>query len=106
MAIRVLHCPTTVGGNPQTLVPAERELGLSSWSIAFEQNYFLYHADEILRTEGQSPIRTEVKRWGILWRALREFDIIHFNFGQSIMPVWRSPNSTLRTEYNWVKRLA
>jgi hypothetical protein len=106
MTLRVLHCPTTVGGNPQTLARAEREIGLSSWSIAFEQNYFRYEADEFLRMEGQSPLLTEIKRWEVLWRALREFDIIHFNFGQSIMPQWHPPSESLRRRHSWLKRFA
>ncbi len=106
MTIRVLHFPTTVGGNPQGLAHAEREVGLRSWSIAFEQNYLRYKADEILRTERQSPLVAEIKRWGVLWRALRNFDIVHFNFGQSIMPERSSPNATGRRKYKWLRFLA
>jgi len=106
MTVRVLHCPTTVGGHPQALVRAERELGLLSRSIAFEQNPLLYEVDEILRTAGQSYLVKEIKRWGVLWRALRDFDIIHFNFGQSIMPQWDSSNTGYRRKHHWVKFLA
>lgn len=95
MTIRVLHCPSTVGGNPQGLARAERELGLLSWSIAFWQNFLLYESDEILRSYRQSPIVGEIKRWSVLWRALRHFDIIHFNSGLSIMPEWIPPTDAL-----------
>ncbi len=103
MTIRILHCPTTVGGNPQGLARAERELGLLSWSIAFEQNYFLYDADETLRTAGQSPLITEFKRWWVLWRALKHFDILHFNCGLSIMPQPLPLNAMLLKKHHWLK---
>jgi glycosyltransferase involved in cell wall biosynthesis len=75
-------------------------MGLSSWSITFEQNYLRYEADEILRTQKQNPLVTEIKRWWVLWRALRDFDIIHFNFGQSIMPQWMAAGKNHKSQYN------
>jgi hypothetical protein len=32
------------------------------------------------------PAMRELKRWKLLARAARDFDIIHFNFGTSILP--------------------
>lgn len=84
--IRVLHCPTTVGGNPQSLAKAERELGLDSWSVTFFKNYFGFETDEVLWKEGEHPIICEIKRFWLLGRALTRYDIIHFNFGQTIFP--------------------
>lgn len=85
--IRVLHCPSTVGGNPQQLARAERALGLNSVAVAFRQNYINYPTDEVLTHPGDNPLIAEARRYGLLWRALRDFDIIHFNFGQTITPV-------------------
>jgi glycosyltransferase involved in cell wall biosynthesis len=76
------------GGNPQGLARAERRLGLESWSVSFTQNPFGYGADEVLWPADANPLKCEMRRWALLWRALREFDVIHFNFGQSIMPHW------------------
>ncbi len=84
--IRVLHCPNTVAGNPQGLARAERQLGLESRAIAFRRSPYGYETDEILWEERDNLLRREIKRWRLLWRALRDFDIIHFNFGQSLMP--------------------
>jgi len=75
-----------VGGNPQGLARAERELGLLSWSVALDQPYFEYQGDEVLCVKRWRPLVREIKRWQLLCRALRDFDIIHFNFGSSIMP--------------------
>jgi glycosyltransferase involved in cell wall biosynthesis len=80
--VHVLHCPTTCGGQPQHLARVERELGLRSWSVAFDENRFGYPADEIVR--GRFAI--EFRRWTLLWRALRYYDVIHFNYGRTLFP--------------------
>lgn len=97
--LRILHCPTMVGGNPQGLARAERELGLESWAVAFNQDYFKYETDEVLFAKRQSPLVREIKRWRLLIRALIDFDIIHFNFGRSIMPQWIQPSAATKNEH-------
>lgn len=87
--IRVLHCPHLIGGNPQGLARAERELGLDSYAVAFKQNYLQYQTDEVLFAPHDHLVVQELKRWKFLWRVLRQFDIIHFNFGESLMPMRR-----------------
>lgn len=54
--------------------------------MSFRQSRFGYVADEVLWADKTGVLSREIKRWGLLWRALRGFDIIHFNFGQSIAP--------------------
>ncbi len=83
--MKVLHCPDLVGGHAVQLARAERKIGLDSKLIVFRQNYFNYPADEVLLTEGSGVVRGELARWRLLWRALR-YDVIHYNFGQTIMP--------------------
>lgn len=80
-----------VGGNPQSLARAERELGLASWAVSLHPAPQRYPTDEILCPEGTGKLLTEVRRWQLLGRALRDFDIVHFNFGQSFMPEWVPP---------------
>lgn len=87
--LRVLHCPTTIGGNPTSLARAEREIGLESRSIAFTDNYLQYPADEFLQNAGK-PLggkAFEIKRLNLLMRAIKDFDVIHFNFGSTMMPM-------------------
>jgi hypothetical protein len=86
MALRVLHCPSAVGGHPVTLARAEREVGLASRSICLTENPFGYPADETVWRPEDGPIRRELARWRVFWRALRDFDVIHFNFGSSLAP--------------------
>lgn len=88
--VKVLHCPEIVGGNAQQLARSERELGLESRSIAFRQNSFLYETDEVLLPPKAGKIRFAFARWRLLWRALA-YDVIHFNFGQTIMPSCAPP---------------
>lgn len=83
--IRILHCPEIVGGNSPQLARVERQLGLDSWCVAFQQNYFQYKTDEVLFGANDSELTREWKRWKFLWRALTQYDLIHFNFGRSIM---------------------
>lgn len=84
--LRVLHCPTVVGGNPTGLAAAERELGVASTTIVLEASPYGYPVDEVLWDEGDGPVIRDLKRWSLLARALRDFDVIHFNFGATIMP--------------------
>ena len=85
-AIRVLHCPDAVAGNAPQLAAAERSLGLASWSVALEETPYGYRPDEILFAAGDGATRREFKRLRLLRRALRDFDVVHFNFGQSMLP--------------------
>jgi glycosyltransferase involved in cell wall biosynthesis len=86
LSLRVLHCPSSVGGHPQGLSRAERAIGLESRSVCFVHSPFGYRPDEVLAPEGTSPVRAELRRWKLLWRALRSVDVVHFNFGRTIMP--------------------
>lgn len=86
MPIRVLHCPEIVAGNAQQLARAEREVGLDSVAVAFEPSVYAYESDELLFEPSDRAFARERKRFGLLRRALREFDVVHFNFGRTIMP--------------------
>ena len=83
--IRVLHCPTDVGGNPQSLARMERELGLDSVSLVFRRSKFHYESDRVLFAAGDSFLRREVKIWNLIFSAVKYCDIVHYNFGQPLM---------------------
>jgi len=96
MGLRVLHCPTTVGGNAQNLARVERSLGLDSYSVAFCQNHYNYPVDEVLWDDRARPVIQQLKCWGLVCRARRDFDVIHYNFGSSMLPwSWRSQKKGL-----------
>ena len=84
--LRVLHTRYNVGGHPQGLAAAERELGLESWCVSLEETFRRIPTDEVLVEPGGSRLLLEVRRWALLRRALRDYDVVHFNNGQSIFP--------------------
>jgi hypothetical protein len=84
--MRVLHCPDVVGGHAPELARAERALGLDAWSVTLRTSHYGYGADETLGGAHDGPARAECHRFALLRRALRSFDVVHFNFGSAIFP--------------------
>ena len=81
---KVLHAPSSVGGNPQVLSRALQALGVDSCSLVVSQNYLAYQADKVLQLPGESLLVREVKRvWSILF-YLPRFDVIHYNAGTTL----------------------
>ena len=108
--IRVLHCPMLVGGNSAQLARSERALGLDSWAVSFRQSPFGYACDEVLWNDSTPAILREIDRWFLLWRALKDFDVVHFNFGTPILstsvpPDPRRGSSLLRRVHNRFRRV-
>lgn len=81
---KVLHAPTTVGGNPQGLSNALNFLGVFSRTLTLRQNYFNYQADYILWSENEGLFKRELKRLIALIYVAFKYDVIHYNFGTSI----------------------
>jgi glycosyltransferase involved in cell wall biosynthesis len=75
-----------VGGHAAGLAAAERELGLESRTVVFTPSRFGYPVDEVVWNVEDRPLVLELKRWRLLARVLREFDIVHFNFGSTLAP--------------------
>lgn len=84
--LRVLHCPENVGGHPSQLAAAERAIGLASRCVTFSPHPFGYPADEVLWPTPTRGMRKLTDRMRLTWRALTQFDVVHYNFGQTIMP--------------------
>ena len=85
VTLRVLHAPYLVGGNPPNIARAERALGIESWCVSLAEHPFGYPCDEVLWRPGEARVAREYRRWKLFRRALREFDVLHFNGGQSIL---------------------
>ncbi len=81
---RILHAPTDIGGNAFTLSRAERELGLQSDVAVIRSGGRGYETDIRLDLKGNTIVRQLAARVLLLRRALREYDIVHFNFGQTL----------------------
>lgn len=82
---KILHCAHLVGGQATNIAKAERELGAKSWAASWQASVFGYPADEILWPEGAGLVTQEIRRWGLFTRAIRDFDVIHYNYGSPIL---------------------
>ena len=111
--LRILHLPATIGGHAPALARAEREIGLDSRCVAFYDSPYGYEPDEVL-FEGVGPLVRESRRWRLLARAVRWADIVHFNFGSSLMPRWEPDDGRGLAAYRhllqlrdvgWLRRL-
>ena len=83
--MRVLHCPTDVGGNPQNLARMERELGVDSMSLVSRKNRFEYQSDRVLFGTEDGFFRRELRTWHYFVFEAQHFDIVHYNYGQPLM---------------------
>ena len=83
--IRVLHCPTDVGGNPQCLARMERELGTHSVSVVLRRSQFQYESDRVLFEPDDGLLRLGTKIAGLIRSAAMDFDIVHYNFGRPLI---------------------
>lgn len=91
--LKILHAPTTVGGNPHSISRAEKKLGYDSHSLTLEQNYFAYEADEVVFDNKKLLIVNEAKRWMSVFKSLKNYNILHYNFGQTIAPTIHYPQT-------------
>jgi len=81
---RVVHLPTSVGGNPQGLSKHLRALGVESETWIFQQNVFNYPGTKVIWAKGDGPLRREMMRFLAIIRVALSFDVIHFNYGSSL----------------------
>jgi glycosyltransferase involved in cell wall biosynthesis len=87
---RILHAPTDVAGNAYGLSRAERELGLVSDVAVLASGRFGFGADVQVDAGPDRSLPLQLaRRVSFLRRAVRDYDIFHFNFGQTIMQLRR-----------------
>lgn len=87
--MKVLHLPTSVGGNAFGLSRGERKIGINSDVLIAEQNYLEYDYD-ILAYKGSSSLIAPIKKalaWYKIFLDIRnKYDVYHFNFGSTMLP--------------------
>jgi len=101
--MRVLHCPTDTGGHAWGLSRAERALGVRSDVMVRRSSWMQFPSDIDLRLrEGSLPARAG-RLAAFLVRAVRDYDVFHFNWGMSMLDhrLW---NINL-LELPWLKRM-
>ena len=79
---KIIHLPTTVGGNPQGISASMKSLDLDSVSWSTTQNYLKYKADYII-AEADNVFIKEFRKLLAL-RYIVKFDVVFFNFGQML----------------------
>lgn len=78
--MRVIHVPSTGGGNPQGISKHLNQLGVKSETWTFSQNYFGYPADKVLCKEDQGLVLRQLKRI-LAFRYIFLTDVVFFNSG-------------------------
>jgi glycosyltransferase involved in cell wall biosynthesis len=96
--LRVLHLPALVGGHAAGLARAERALGLDSRTLALHPPPYGYKADEVLFPPGTRRLGREARRLNAL-RRLARADVVHFNFGSTLLPRWHPDAHPLQRLY-------
>jgi glycosyltransferase involved in cell wall biosynthesis len=101
--LRILHTPADVGGHAYGLSRAERQLGYESDVVVATTGPFGYGFDRDLDAGVSHPIwRRLARRASFLARAVREYHVFHFNFGQTLLPVRQLGH--VFDELAWLKR--
>lgn len=103
--LRVLHAPTDVGGHASGLARAERELGVDSVSVAFDGDPFGNESDRLLYAPGDGFLARERKRWRFLRESVRSFDVVHLNFGRTLLPQCRTLDDPFTAHQPWWRRV-
>lgn len=83
--MKILHCPTDVGGHGWCLSRAERKLGLDSKVMVLQKSWLGFPTDIDLQFERSSRAAKAWKLLNFFIKAAADFDIFHFNFGSSFL---------------------
>jgi glycosyltransferase involved in cell wall biosynthesis len=83
--MKVLHLPTTVGGNSWGLSQAERKLGIDSKVLIDTNNWLNHESDICLYQQNDSKFYKLYKRIEAFIKYRNKFDVFHFNFGSSLI---------------------
>ncbi|MDP2654484.1 MAG: hypothetical protein Q8Q08_10720 [Candidatus Omnitrophota bacterium] len=83
--MRILHLPTSVGGNSWGLSRAERDLGLDSQTLVTRDNWLKYPSDICLHWEKNAFPGIALSAVKTFWDIRKKFDVFHFNFGSTLI---------------------
>ncbi|MDY6895668.1 MAG: glycosyltransferase [Thermotogota bacterium] len=84
--MRVLHSPINIAGQASIIAKAQRELGVESDVLVFNQNIFGYDYDTNLSlSEKPLPIALIVKSINFC-KCLFKYDVFHFHFARTLLP--------------------
>jgi len=101
---RILHIGLNTAGDPVGLSRGERALGFESDVLVFEEHPFGYPADIDLAINSVGRARSMYRRWGAV-RAALAYDVIHFEYGYTLIHRLKYRGGGLRTEIPLLKRM-
>ena len=84
--IRILHCPSDVGGRAWMISRAERELGYQSDNMILKSSRFEFPFDFNLHFEKGNFFINFWKSFVFLLKSIKRYDIFHFYCARSILP--------------------
>lgn len=91
--MKVIHLPTSVGGNSLGLAQGERALGLLSDVLVLSNNWLRYPADQVIFNHAPHSMMGKVFRLVTLIKEVHRiksnYDVFHFNFGTSLIDLWK-----------------
>lgn len=82
--MKVLHLPTSVGGNSWGLAQGEKALGLESEVLIDANNWLNYKSDICLGLENKNKVFRIAKRLETFLKVRNKYDVFHFNYGSTL----------------------
>ncbi len=83
--MKVLHLPTSVGGNSWGLAQGEKALGLTSKVLIDSNNWLNYKSDICLGLENKNKAFQVLKKIETFFKVRNQYDVFHFNYGSSLV---------------------
>lgn len=82
--MRVLHLPSSVGGNSYGLAMAERSIGIDA-SVLYKGETWLKYPADVVISPSSNNICEAIKLFRVAMKIYGAYDIYHFNFGSSLL---------------------
>jgi len=84
--MKVLHAPHNIGGQASIIAKVQRELGIKSDVLIFDQNYLNYECDiNLSLSEKTRAIALFVRLINFI-KCLFKYNVFHFHFASSLLP--------------------
>ena len=103
--MKVIHCPSQIGGNPAVIAKYERNLGLDSHSITEGVNYLGQKSDFTLSHGESGLLSLEIQRIKLILNILTNSDVLHLNNGRFITPFFGNGMHPREKKYSFFLRI-
>ena len=85
-AMRILHAPTNIAGIAGLAAKAQRRLGYDATSVEYISRQFNFGTDRSLHLERERGPLKAAKAMRFAMSALRQYDVFHLYFGNTLLP--------------------